>query len=364
MLDFTPKGYVPFFDALDRVGSVLVPDWHSDDLEFADCAWDASSLYLNPDIEDFFRDELQRELPLLYGDWWPIISAHFAIGEMATAGNGLKGKDAFNFWGAKAGYVPAIIEFSNKHSLWAEAEILLLTSLARKDVDWLYLCMAGDILYIQNKDYAADDFDSDVFESDPSQATKVLFLECEKKAWADAHHLRDRERSAFYRTKKAVIAFCREAETGTIPAMYRGTKLTVIEPHFWSSGQVSKVMSSGGYPFVDTESGGGVTSENEPVQEIYISEDDLEKWLSCCVVQSVEKAAVSEAKVRRWFAQKQEASMAWTKPINDWIQDAVDAFPGLSFYRAGILCREELKNTNAKWNSPGRKPQPQNKTPK
>ena len=56
--------------------------------------------------------------------------------------------------------------------------------------------------------------------------------------------------------------------------------------------------------------------------------------------------------------------MAWTKPINDWIQDAVDAFPGLSFYRAGILCREELKNTNAKWNSPGRKPQPQNKTPK
>ena len=27
-------------------------------------------------------------------------------------------------------------------------------------------------------------------------------------------------------------------------------------------------MSSGGYPFVDTESGGGVTSENESVQDI------------------------------------------------------------------------------------------------
>lgn len=207
MLDFTPKGYVPFFDSLDRVGSVLVPDWHSDDLEFAECAWDASSVYLNPDIEDFFRDELQQELPLLYGDWLPIILAHFAVVEMATGGNGLKGKDAFYFWGTKAGYVTDIIEFSNKHSLWAEAEILLLTSLARKDVDWPYLCMAGDISYIQNKDYAPDDLVSDVFESDPLQGTKVLFLECEKKAWADAHHLKDRQRSAFYRTQKPSLRF-------------------------------------------------------------------------------------------------------------------------------------------------------------
>lgn len=64
MLDFTPKGYVRFVDALDRTGSVLVPDWHSDDLEFADCAWNASRNFLDVDIREFFGDESQFEGPI------------------------------------------------------------------------------------------------------------------------------------------------------------------------------------------------------------------------------------------------------------------------------------------------------------
>lgn len=73
--------------------------------------------------------------------------------------------------------------------------------------------------------------------------------------------------------------------------------------------------------------------------------------------------AVAISNVRDWFKSKQQESPEWTKPIDDWVEDATREFPRLTSHQAKKICREVLAVTGAKWLQRGRPRKPKNDKP-